>query len=293
MRIPNTLKRNGWDRWHLAGGMIMLAAGIVVTSDAWADILHIALRDEEASHIFLVPMVFVWLIWTRRVRLRQCRPVGAAWGPVIAAAGWAFSWIGYNNSIQSFWHGGSLLIVLGCVAAAIGTDVIRRFLPAFAVLVFLVPVPGMLRQQVAIPLQVYTAKITYTMFEILGVSVSRAGSVLSINGVDVGIAEACNGLRMVFALVLVSYAFAFGMPLRWYVRLIVVAASPISAILCNHIRMVPTVWLYGYASTKIADSFHTVSGWGMLVVAFLLLYGIVAALRWAQVPVSQYVLAHD
>ena len=116
---------------------------------------------------------------------------------------------------------------------------------------------------------------------------------LSINGVDVGIAEACNGLRMVFALVLVSYAFAYGMPLRWYVRLLVVVASPISAILCNLIRMVPTVWLYGFASAKVADIFHMVSGWGMLIIAFMLLYGIIATLRWARVPVSQYVLAHD
>ena len=37
-------------------------------------------------------------------------------------------------------------------------------------------------------------------------------------------AEACNGMRMVFALVLVSYAFAYSMPLRNTVRILVLIA---------------------------------------------------------------------
>lgn len=293
MRMPKSLGRNRWDGWHLGGGLVMLVLGVIVTRDAWADIFHIAVRDEESSHIFLVPLVFAWLIWSRRVRLRQCRPSGTWAGPVLAAAGWAVWSIGYNNAIQSFWHGGALLMVLGCFVAMLGFEVIRRFLPAFVVLVFLIPVPGMVRQRIAIPLQVYTAEVTDALFKIIGLPVSRAGSVLTINGVDVGIVEACNGLRMVFALTLVSCAFAFGTPLRWYVRLIVVAASPVSAILCNVVRLVPTVWLHGYASADTADAFHEFSGWGMLVVAFLLLFGIIRVLRWAHVPVAQYTLAYD
>ena len=293
MRIPRLLRRNGWDRWHVAGGLVMLMLGVIATRDAWADILHIAVRDEESSHIFLVPIVFAWLIWSRRLRFRQCRPIGTWVGPVLAAVGWGVSSIGYNNAIQSFWHGGALLVVLGCLVATLGVEVVWRFLPAFAVLVFLIPVPGMVRQQIAIPLQLHTAKAADALFEIIGLPVSRAGSVLSINNVEVGIVEACNGLRMVFALLLVSCAFAFGMPLRWYVRLIVVGASPVSAILCNVIRLVPTVWLYGYASANVAAAFHELSGWGMLAVAFLLLFGIIRVLQWAHVPVTRYTLAYD
>ena len=118
-------------------------------------------------------------------------------------------------------------------------------------------------------------------------------TVLSINGVEVGIAEACNGLRMVFALVLVSGAFAFGNPLRWYVRAIILIASPVSAIFCNVLRLIPTVWLYGYSSSDVAGNFHDISGWCMLLVAFLLLMVIIRLLRWALVPVACYTLAYD
>ena len=57
--------------------------------------------------------------------------------------------------------------------------------------------------------------------------VERSGSKLSINGVDVNIIEACNGLRMVFPLILVSYAFSFGLPLRNSRPFLVLLASPL------------------------------------------------------------------
>ena len=118
---------------------------------------------------------------------------------------------------------------------------------------------------------------------------------------DVAIAEACNGLRMVFALFLVSYAFAFGNPLRNYVRFIILCAAPFTALFCNVPRMIPTVWLYGFKGStvmgvegdKIAQGFHDLAGWIMLVVAFLLLMSIIRVLRWALIPVTPYMLAND
>jgi exosortase/archaeosortase family protein len=98
---------------------------------------------------------------------------------------------------------------------------------------------------------------------------------------------------MVFALVLVSYTFAYGMPLREPVRWIVLACSPVAAIACNVVRLVATVWLYGYGSPELADKFHDVSGWLMLPFAFLLLMLVIKALRWALVPVGQFNLAYQ
>jgi exosortase len=282
------------DRWVLiAVTALLVALGVAVTYDAWADIATIATRDEESSHIFLVPIVCAWMAWVRRGRIRQCRPVGRWFGPLIVAFGWLLWHLGFNFHTQTFWHGGSILIAVGCVVTVTGIDLVRRFFPAFAVLMFLIPVPGMVRQQIAIPLQNATAQFTRGMLETFGWPTELSGNVLRINGVEVGIAEACNGLRMVFALVLVSYAFAYGTPLRHYVRLIVVAASPVSAIACNVIRLMPTVLLYGYAPKEVADKFHDASGWIMIIVAFGLLMGVIRLLRWALVPVTPYTLAYD
>ena len=98
---------------------------------------------------------------------------------------------------------------------------------------------------------------------------------------------------MVFALVLVSFAFAYSLPLRNSVRVLVLLASPLAAIACNVIRLLPTVWLYGYSAEPIAKKFHDVSGWIMLPVAFVLLLGIVRLLRWAMIPVARFNLAYQ
>lgn len=289
--MTRSLWRNGWTPWHLVAAVTLAGIALALTWEAWAHIFYIASRDEEASHIFLVPIVFAWLIWVRRRRLRYCEPAGLWLGPLLLLIGWAFYSIGDGYMIQSMWHLGAVLAVLGAFFTVIGRNVALQFLPALIVLGFLVPIPATIRQQIAIPLQGATAYITEQTLMVFGMPIGRSGNLLSINGVEVAIVEACNGLRMVFALALVSFAFAFSIPLRGYVRAIVILASPISAILCNVVRLIPTVWLYGYTDVNVADAFHDWSGWLMLGVALLLLIAIIRLLRWALVPVTPYTLA--
>ncbi len=291
--FPKALSRNGWTPWHLVQAVALMAMGLIVTWDAWTDIFHIAWRDEESSQIWLVPIVAAWLFWVRRSRIRQVQPSGMWVGTILVAVGWLLHSVGDHYLIQSFWHAGAVIVVVGCFLSVAGKDALREFLPAFAVLLVLVPVPGMIRQEIALPLQNASAHMTQAVFAMFGMAVDRTGNALSINGQELLIAEACNGLRMVFALSLVSYAFAFGIPLRGYVRALVLLASPVLAVLANGIRLIPTVYLYGYASMEVADGFHGASGWMMLVLAFAMLMGILIALRWALVPVTEYTLAYD
>ncbi len=283
----------GWTVWHLVGAIVMGLIGLWATRAAWADIYFIASVDEEASHIFLVPVVAAWMIWVRRSRLRYCPPAGTFVGPPLVAAGWLMSVYGYNHAMQALWHAGAVTVVLGCVFSVLGKNILFRFIPAIAVLAFLVPVPGTIRQGIAWPLQTATAQVTHALLETLGVPIELNGNTLMINGQSVAVAEACNGMRMVFALVMVSYAFAFSMPLRNSVRAVVLLASPLAAMVCNIIRLIPTVWFYGYASKGFATKFHDISGWIMLPVAFFMLLGIIRALRWALVPVARFNLAYQ
>jgi exosortase len=275
-------------------GIAALAAvGLVATWDAWTDILRIAMTDEEQSHIILVPIVVAWMVWVRRGRLRRFRPWGTLIGPVCVAIGWLLSRVGYFNSLQSLWHAGAIVVVMGTLLTGLGLNFFLRFFPAFAVLVFLVPVPGMVRHQVSGPLQTASAAVTQAMLETFGVPVERSMNLLSLNGHEIAVAEACNGMRMVLALVLVSYAFAFGLPLRAPARILVMIASPLAALVCNILRLIPTVLMYGYADTKLADAFHSVSGWLMVPLAFIMLLGTTHLLRWALIPVTRFNLAYQ
>jgi exosortase len=187
-----------------------------------------------------------------------------------------------------FEHLAALGFVLGAVVAVLGLRLVMLFKPSLIAMLFFLPVPGRLRQEIALYLQEWSARIVEVMLDLFGVQVLRAGNSLTVNGVEVAIAEACNGMRMVSALAIVTIAFVFSVPMRREVRLLFLAASPVIALVVNVIRLVPTVLMYGYRSADAADTFHDMSGWGVLVVAIGLLYGMLALLRWLEVPISPY-----
>jgi len=284
-------RRNGWTPWHAVGAVFAAAVAVVIAGNAWYDLVHVARREEESSHIWLVPIVVAWLVWVRRSRLRTVVPGGRLPGTLMIGVGWfCWSW-GYRHSIQSMWHGGAVMMALGAILVVVGRDLLYRFLPAVLVLVFLIPVPKTARVKIAQPLEEVTASVTGSVAEVLGMEVQQRGNLITFEGREVAIAEACNGMRMVFTLFLACYVFAFVTPLRGYVRAIILLASPLTAVVCNVIRLVPTIWVFGHATPERAELFHDVSGWVMLIVAFLGLTGIVRLLKWAMVPVAPFTLA--
>lgn len=284
---PDATTEPTWTRSRLLIGLTLVTSGVLVTIDQWTDIFQIAVRDEESSHIFLVPVVAVWLIWCRRDQLRDLNPIWSIAGPFLIAAGWLTVSIGFNHNLQALRHGGAITVVTGCLVTATSVQMLQRLLPAFIVLGFLVPVPNLIRQEIAIPLQSATAQATEFIGHLFGMDVMRYANRLSYNGVDIEIAEACNGMRMVFALILVTYAVAFALRLRPSVRVSIIILSPVFAIACNVLRTLPTLWIYGHFPEAIGDAFHDISGWLMVFVAFGLILGMIQTLHWAQIPIMQ------
>lgn len=286
------MQRYGWGVKHVVMILLLAAAAIYAGFEQWQDIALIATKDEESSHIFLVIPIAAWLVWVRRVRFRRCPPRASWAGVLVIIAGFVLASISYKTAFQAGWHGGAVLMLMGAIITVVGTQTVANFFPAAAIMVLLVPIPGGVRLAIAGPLQNATARVTTTLLETMGYYVERSGNLVNINDMPVAVAEACNGMRMVFALVLVSYAFAFSVPLRNSVRLMVLLLSPVAAIICNVIRLTPTVILYGSDLPRsYADAFHDFAGWLMLPVAFLMLLGITRALRWAMIPTYRFTLA--
>lgn len=284
-------RTNRWTRWHAGAAALMAGLAVLATWDAWKDIYHLAVTDEEYSHVFLVPIVAACMVWVRRHRFRFCKPSGTALGFIITAIGWLMTTYGFYSGTQSLWHGGAVVLLIGCMMSVLGKHMLFRFFPAVAVLVFVIPVPGFIRQEIALPLQSWTARIAQFVFDLINVPVKRHANLLSLNDQPVNIGEACNGVRMVFALVLIGYAFCFGLALRNSVRFMILAVSPLATIFCNVVRILPTVWIYWHHGREVGDVFHTYSGWLMLPISFLLLLGFIKVLRWAMIPVMRYTLA--
>src|SRR5205085_12198851 len=102
---------------------------------------------------------------------RQCRPNRSMLGASAVGVGWLLWSAGYRNDVQFLWHGGAVLMAVGCFLVVVDRDLLFRFLPAFLVLVFLIPVPNRVRQGMAIPMQQATAWATQGVLEAAGVPV--------------------------------------------------------------------------------------------------------------------------
>lgn len=285
--------RRAWQPRDFAQLALLLAIGLWLHRQPLRDIVNIGWHDAEQSHIFLAPIVAGWLLWLRRSRVRAIEVKPSLSGPLVAVAGWLVSWWGFESGTQIAWHGGAVLSLLGIVLSMTGTTPLLLLAPVFGVLAFVLPVPGELRHSIAYPLQELATTITHTMLEIMGVSAIKSGNVLVINGEHVAVGEACNGMRMVFALTLVVYAFAFGTPLKPGTRMTLLVLSPAIAMACNVLRLLPTSLIFGYGNVEVAERFHDMAGWVMLPLAMVMLAAVLRTIRWLEFPVTQLRLANQ
>ncbi len=129
------------------------------------------------------------------------------------AVGWTVWWYGYLTD-PVIWRAGAVLIAVASFMAAVGLDASIKLAPAILACVFLIPVDPTGHYHIAQPLETATAFAAQRACDLFGMNVDRSGNLLSINGVDVTIAEACNGIRMVLTLFMVCYVVAFTLPLK-------------------------------------------------------------------------------
>jgi exosortase len=269
----------------------LVAVALYATRGAWADVVEQATRDQEQTHILLALPVVLWLGFLRRGRLHGFRPKTSPLGPLLMLGGWGLSLFGFSKSFDLFWHIGAISVVVGAVVTMLGPRIVSVFMPSFVALLFLLPVPGRFRGPIAGELQNVSAVIAEFGLDVLGIEIMREGAALVVNGKEVLIAEACNGMRMVSALALIAFAFIFSVPMRNSVRLAILAISPLVALSVNVIRLIPTALMYGYSTEDAASLFHDISGWVVLLLALGMLWAFLSLLRWIEVPIAPYPIA--
>jgi exosortase len=267
---------------------VLVVLAVLASWSVWSEIAYRALRNPEDSHILLAIPVAVWLAALRKSRLRRWTPAPSVLGPIGVVAGWACIEAGYHTSTDVLQHFGALLMVLGAITAALGHKFLLLLKPSLIALLFLFPVPGRFRQHIAIPLQHISAFVSEHLLQLFGVGVERSGILLELNGREVAVAEACNGMRMVSALGLITFAFVFSVPMRGRVRLMLILLCPLVALVVNIIRLIPTTLAYGYATPETALLVHDIGGWAVLALAIGMLWLVLVTLRWLEVPIDPY-----
>jgi exosortase len=217
--------------------------------------------EEDMSHGFVVPILILWVLWRERDRWRALRSEPSGWGFGLLAAGAGLQFAGVLG-VGLFASSVALLIsIAGAVLCLGGFPFLRMLAFPFALAAFMLPKLAFVYNQVTLPLQLIASRIAAGLLTLAGVGVIREGNILDVGGHRIAVAEACNGIRYLFALGLMAVVFAYVADSKAWMRWALLAAAVPIAILANAIRVAAASWL-----PVLDGGFpHAASGWFIFV----------------------------
>jgi exosortase len=264
---------------------------------AWAfgatldDLQRTWATNPQYSHGYLVPIFAAYLLWTRRERLDRTalRPSWLGLPLLVLGLGMRL-WGGYF-----FYTWLDTVALIPCIAGLTltlgGRAGWRWAWPAVLFLTFMIPLPYRVATSMSGQLQ-WLATITSTfVMQTCGLPALAEGNVILLNDAEIGIVEACSGLRMLVVFFALATAVAMVARRPLLDRLLVLASAVPIALLANIARITATGILHEFADSATANAFfHDVAGWFMMPLALILL-GIelkVLAALLPVVPVEQF-----
>jgi len=163
----------------------------------------------------------------------------------------------------------------GIVLMVAGWQVFRCVSWILLFLVLMVPLPGRVHNLISGPLQRMATTGSVFLLEAFGVRISHQGNVVMLNGsTPLAVAEACSGLRMLTAFVIVAAFIAYMVNRSRQQKAVLLVSSIPVGVACNIIRIVATAVLFMFAGTEVAEKFfHDFAGLVMMPAAVLLLFG--------------------
>src|SRR6476620_3919874 len=294
MSVPAAATRHYWRAFAIISAILFTYAAVLVklSRDWWF--------DENYSHGLLVPFIIGYILWLRRDKFatEPARPSVLLGGLAVALALFAL-WTGVAGAELYTQRMSLVLLIAGTVVYFAGLGFLRLVLVPLGLLVLAIPIPAIVFNKIAFPLQLFASRCAVWSMSVLGIPVLRQGNVIELKPLNsfetrkLEVVEACSGIRSLMTLITLAFVFAyfthspsdeppssgkrFGWLRRyWFWRsvIIVVSAVPI-AILTNAFRVSGTGVLAHYYGTAIADGFfHSFSGWAIYIVAFVMLFGI-------------------
>jgi exosortase len=132
----------------------------------------------------------------------------------------------------------------------------------------MVPLPAIIYNATALPLQLFASSAATTAGQALGVSIYCQGNVIHLANTSLGVVEACSGLQSLIALLVASLLVGFLENASVWGRVVLfLLASPL-AILVNILRITGTAILADYRLEFAMGFYHSFSGWLVFLVGY-------------------------
>jgi exosortase len=197
--------------------------------------------------------------------------------------------------LKNFWGSqlSMLLVLFGLVLYLAGPSVIRITWLPIVYLVFAIPLPEMLYNRIALPMQNLAAQGSMLMLRAAGVNITSDASALHLisrSGLpqELTVAEACSGMHLLMAFMALGVAMAYLDNKPLWQRLILVCAGVPIAIFCNVLRVAITAWMFYIDKAEMGTGFmHAFTGIVMLIPALVMLWLLARILKMMIIEVDE------
>lgn len=276
----------------MAGFGLLCILPIAVAWNLMHALVALAYNDDTFSHVPLIPLVTIFLIYVDRDLIFA--KIESRWrsGVVILLPGAIIFTLACLNlwnfdpanqfSLLMF---GLILIWTGAFLGFFGVHALRAASFPLWFLLFAVPIPGPILSRLVSFLQHASADATSGLFTLFRVPVLRQDLIFVLPGVSIRVAEECSGIRSTLAL-FITTVLAGHMFLRSRVRIAILCALVIPiAILKNGMRIAVLSCLSVYVNPGfLYGNLHRYGGIPFFVVGLVMLGVVLAVLRRGEPP---------
>jgi exosortase len=229
--------------------------------------------DPDYGHGFFILPFSVFVLWRRRGRWMNTEITPSNLGLPVMTGAIGLLLLG-SLGAELFMSRFSLLVLLaGMVIFLAGWKFLYEVAFPLAFLIFMIPLPAIIYNQITFPLQLIASQFATYLLELVHVPVLRDGNILILSNYSLEIVEACSGIRSLMTLISLAVIYLyFTEPRRW-ARYLLVVLMVLIAIFSNAIRIMVAGIMAHQFGPAAADGFlHTFSGWAIFVSALLLLF---------------------
>ena len=257
----------GNDSW-LAVGVALLALACV--GFLFRDALYLMenwwSEKEEYNHGYLIPAVAAYLLLLRAEPFSRL-DTHASWiGPVLVLFSVFAYVLGELSAVYVIGQYGFLLALWGLVVTATGIKGWRLFWVPLVYLIFMIPLPNFLYNNLSSELQLISSSIGVALVRAAGISVYLEGNVIDLGEFQLQVVEACSGLRYLFPLMSFGFLCAsLYVGKTWHKVVIFLSSIPLT-ILMNSFRIGVIGILVEYYGISMARGFlHDFEGWAIFM----------------------------
>lgn len=227
--------------------------------------------DDNVSHGFFVPFVAGYIAWQRRETLLSTKWKPVWWGIGLLAWAGFQAYLGMLGAELFLQRTAFLLSLVGILLVLGGRMILRELVFPLVLLLFMIPIPAVIYNQITFPLQLFASTVAERSLEILNIPVLRDGNILELASQKLSVAEACSGIRSLLSLSFLSLVYAYFFDSKVWMRWVLLIATVPIAIIANSARVTLT-GVFSEIDPELAEGFfHEVEGWVIFVVAIVML----------------------